>query len=348
MNAQQHPGRLPTLGDVAARAGVSTPTASRILNGGVRGDRVGTPEIRQRVADAARDLGYSVSRAAQATRGGRSNSVAIIVSDISDIGSAAIVSGVMDSAEEHGISVTVLASHDDAGREHQLLTRLRGERHRAVILATSRTSSAERESALDGQLRTLHDQGARVVVIGDSELDYPAVTFNNHRATRALATELVKLGHRRFAICSGPEDQITARDRAEGFAAGLRASGIDVDPGAVVHADFSRDGGHQAVLALSGQIHHLDVIAAMSDAMAVGAIAALREMGVATPGDVEVTGFDHVPLVGDLLPDFTTVHVPLKEFGAAALSIALERHSPAAHQRLELRGKTFIRGVAVD
>lgn len=347
MPSHHRVGKLPTLADVAASAGVSVPTASRILNGGVRGDRVGTTEVRTRVRKAAEELGYSASRAAQAIKGGRSNSAAVIVSDIADVGAAAMLSGVMEAAEEHAISVTVLASHDDEQTETTLLSRLRGERHRAVIVATSRTTDPARESALDLQLRVLRNQGVGVVVIGENDLDFPAVTFDNRRATRRLAIELAGLGHRRFAICSGPADQITPRNRAEGFVAGLRSA--EIDPAAVLHVAFSRDGGYQAVHALREHISSLDVIATMSDAMAVGAITALRELGLEAPRDVEVTGFDHVPLLSDLLSNFTTVHVPLKELGTTALEMALQTApGTAAYRRVELQGKTFVRGTAVD
>lgn len=338
-----------TLADVAREAGVSVPTASRILNGGVRGATAGTPELRQHVTAVARELGYSVSTAAQAIKDGRARTVAVLVSDIADVGSATMIAGVMQAAEEHGVSVAVLTTHDDADREIELLTRLRGERHRAVILATSRTTDERRESAVDQELRTLREQGAAIVVIGDSSLAYPRVTFDNRKAAAGLASRLVAAGSRRFAIISGPEEQITSRDRVAGFLEGLDRHGIVIDHDAVVHADFSRDGGHRAVRALGDRIRELDVVAAMSDAMAVGAIAALREIGVAVPADVDVTGFDHVPMLGDVMPEFSTVDVPLKSFGEAALRIALEPgDDPARDRSIELQAQTIVRGTLVD
>ncbi|GAA4775100.1 LacI family DNA-binding transcriptional regulator [Microbacterium gilvum] len=339
--------RPPTLTDVARLAGVSVPTASRALNGGVRGRQSGSPEMRQRVQDAARALGYSVSPAAQAIKGGRARTVALVVSDIDDFGAATMISGVMHAAEKRGVSVAVRTTRDDALRELRLLDELRGERHRAMIIGTSRTTDARREAALASQLSTLEEQGTRVVVIGDSDLPFPAVTVDNREAARALADGLARAGHRRFAVVSGPDLEITARERVAGFLEGLDAHGIVVAPGDVVHRSFSRDGGHAAVDALETPVGDLDAIAAMSDTMAVGVIARLRELGLSSPADVEVSGFDHVPMLGDVLPEFSTVEVPLEAFGEAALSLALDDESSSPGQRVALRATPIVHGSAL-
>jgi len=337
-----------TLTDVARLAGVSVPTASRVLNGGVRGVDSGRRELRKRVQDAASALGYSVSPAAQAIKDGRARTIGLLVSDIEDFGAATIIAGVMHAAEERGLSVAVRTTRDDARREIDLLTHFRGERHRAIVLATSRTTDARRESALGEQLRILQEQGASIVLIGDSDLDYPRVTIDNRRAAAELAGALVRSGHRRFAIVSGPVEQITARDRVEGFLEGLASHGIAVPGEAVVHAEFSRDGGYEAVDRLGSRIRELDVIAAMSDAMAVGVIARLREHGLAVPSDLEVTGFDHVPMLGDVLPEFSTVEVPLEEFGESALRLALDEPDGVAERtHVALKASLIVHGVKV-
>lgn len=335
-----------TLTDVARRAGVSVPTASRVLNGGVRGKGSGTPELRRRVEDAARALGYSVSTAAQAIKDGRARTIALVVSDIDDFGSATVIAGVMHAAEERGLSVAVRTTGDDARREMDLLRQLRGERHRAIVLATSRTTDVDREAALDDELRLLHDQGASVVLIGDSTLAYPSVTVDNRDAAARLARGLADAGRRSFAVVSGPSDQVTSRDRVEGFLEGLAERGIAVPDRDVVHAEFSRDGGYDAVRRLGDRVRDLDVIAAMSDAMAVGAIAALRDLGIRAPGEVEVTGFDHVPMLSDVMPDFSTVEIPLGAFGEAALSLALdEDEGEERRTRVALTASTIVRGA---
>lgn len=346
--AERRTAKPPTLSDVARLAGVSVPTASRVLNGGVRGAESGRRELRKRVNDAARALGYSVSSAAQATKDGRARTIAVLVSDIDDYGAATMIAGVMHAAEDRGLSVAVRTTRDDAEREVSLLGQLGGERHRAVVLATSRSTDPAREAALEAKLHVLRDQGVGIVLVGSTELDYPSVTIDNRGAAGRLAEALVDGGSRRFAIVSGPEDQITSRDRVEGFLSGLAGRGIEVPDELVVHAEFSRDGGYAAVDELGARAADLDVIAAMSDTMAVGVIAGLRQHGVSVPSDVEVTGFDHVPLLGDILPEFSTVEVPLEEFGEAALRLALDDSAPPSWDRhIALKASLIVRGERI-
>ncbi len=285
--------------------------------------------------------------AAQATKGGRARTVALLVSDIEDFGSATMISGVMHAAERRGVSVAVRTTLDDPLRELELLTSLRGERHRAVVIATARTTDEHRERALGVQLRTLAEHGTRVVIVGDSSLDFPSVTVDNREAARLLADSLAKSGKKRFAVLSAPAIEITSRDRVEGFIEGLSAHGISIRQRDIVYRTFSRDGGYTAIDQLAERIAEFDVIAAMSDAMAVGAIARLRELGVESPLDVEVTGFDHVPMLGDVLPRFTTVEVPLEAFGEAALSLALDDGDPAASTHIAFRATPIVHGEPV-
>lgn len=340
------PAKPPTLADVARLAGVSVPAASRALNGGVRGKQSGSPELRGRVEEAARTLGYAVSPAAQTIKGGRSRTVAFIVGDIDDFGSATMISGVMHAAEERGLSVAVRATRDDPSRETDLLSQLRGERHLAVIMATSRTTDAAREAVVKEHLTVLGDHGARIVVIGDNDLGFPTVTVDNRRAARRLAGGLVEQSARRFAIVSGPAGELTTSERVDGFVSGLADHGISVDARDIVHTEFSRDGGYRAVEALADRLSGFDVIAAMSDAMAVGVIARLREMGLTPPDDVEVTGFDHVPMLGDVLPWFSTVEVPLEQFGGAALALVLDTDGSDLRAKA-LTATPILHGVAL-
>lgn len=312
----------PTLADVARLAGVSVPTASRALNGGIRGQNSGTPELRERVRVAARSLGYAVSPAAQAIAEGRARSVGLIVTDIQDFGAATIIAGVMLAAERRGVSVAVHATHDDRARELELLRQLNGERHRAVIIATARTTDTVRERHFGKGLRTLREHGATIVMIGNNSFEFPRVVVDNAAGAEQLAAGLVSSGARRFAVLAGPEGQVTSQARVEGFLDGLAANGIDVSSVPVARGEFTRAGGATAATSLGVQARQYDVIAAMSDAMAVGAITALRELGLETPADVQVTGYDNVPILADVVPRFSTVDVPLIEFGEAALALA--------------------------
>lgn len=333
--------RPPTLADVAEAAGVSLITASRILNPGVRGTGSGSEERRRKVQDAARALGYAVNPAAQTIAVGAARTVALIVSDIRDFGSATIMAGVMAAAENRGLSVAVRTTHDDPVRELEIVRTLRGERHRGVIVATSRTTDEPREARLSRELSSLEDTGARIVIIGDSDLPFARVTVDTETAAAELAAHLA-VTHRHIAILAGPDGEVTSHERVSGFQAGLAAAGLS--PLAVVHEEFSRDGGYAAVRALSPRLPEIELIAAMSDAMAVGAIAALNEHGLRVPDDMTVSGFDNVPLLADLLPGFSTVAMPLEEFGEACLDRILDEGSEGGNaETVRLRAEVIVR-----
>ncbi len=153
-----------------------------------------------------------------------------------------------------------------------------------------------------------------------------------------LAKALAGQGHRRFAILSGPSDLLTARERTEGFEAGLAECGLAAPQR--VPGDFHRDGGYASTKDLD--IAGIDCLFAVNDFMAVGAVAALRTRGVDVPGTLAVAGFDDIPTLRDLVPALTTVRLPLTSMGERVLDLALDEGSvsEAAPAEVVLRDST--------
>ncbi|MFJ3391234.1 LacI family DNA-binding transcriptional regulator [Leifsonia aquatica] len=313
----------PTLTDVAAHAGVSLATASRALNGSAR--KV-NPELQDRVLASARTLGYSANVQAQAVARGTSNVVALVVGDIADPYFASISSGVVRVADERGLIVTITATGPYSGpesmaREEAALDALRGQRPRAVVLAGSRVAGAG----------TRVGDRERVAVIGTGAPDLRTVDVDNRGGAAALATRLLALGYEDFAVLAGPGELVTVRDRVDGFRS--------VVPSArVVHTEFTRAGGHRAMSDLLAAGDRPACVFAVSDVMAIGAMAALREAGIAPGAEVAVAGFDDIPLVADVTPALTSVALPLADIGARALELALaDDPSPAVPVVAEVR-----------
>lgn len=318
-----------TLTQVAAHAGVSLATASRALNGSAR--KV-NPELQARVLASAAALGYSANVQAQAVARGTTNTVAVVVGDIADPYFSSIASGIIRVADERGLIVTITATEADAAREGAALVALKGQRPRAVILAGSRRlGSADAGGA--AELAAIERAGARVALIGAAAPGLRSVPVQNREGAAALATALTDRGYTDFVVLAGPDDLLTARERTAGF--------LDVAPGArVVHGAFSRDGGYETMDALlaSGELGATRptisstgaadatrpvCVFAVTDVMAVGAMAAMRDRGI-TPGTgIAVAGFDDIPLVRDVTPSLTTVALPLAAIGARALELAL-------------------------
>jgi len=306
----------PTLYDVAREAGVSLATASRALNGSAR---VVKDEYRERVESAAARLGYTPNLSAQAVAKGASSTVALLVADIADPYFSSIAKGVMRAADGLGLAVTMAVTDRDAERELGLVRVLRGQRPRAIILAGSRFVDEADRATLVAELEAFVATGGRVALISQSELPFDTISIDNRGGSAALAGALVDLGYRGFAILAGPRNLVTATDRFEAF-----ASALPHPPIAVVHGDFSRDAGYAGMLELiDGGLDGIDVVFAVNDVMATGALAALRDREIAVPERIAVAGFDDISLASDVTPSLTTVHVDLESAGSAAVGLAL-------------------------
>jgi LacI family transcriptional regulator len=311
-----------TLHDVAREAGVSLATASRSLNGSTR--RV-NEAYRQRVLEAAARLRYTPNLSAQAVARGTTTTVALLVADLTDPYFSSIASGVVVEADREGLIVTIAATDHDPARELDVVRRLRGQRPRVIILAGSRPTVDETGDAVAAELAAYEEAGGRVVLLASNELGFRTVLLDNRAGAEQLARELLGLGYRRFAVVADTEGLRTTTDRLDGFRAGLAAGGGRLDDRDVVRAPLTRDGGYAGTNELIERgLDGVELVFAVNDVMAIGALSAIRDAGLAPGLDVAVAGFDDIPAVRDLTPSLTTVRVPLEGLGCRALRLALD------------------------
>ncbi|MER7559036.1 LacI family DNA-binding transcriptional regulator [Nocardioides sp. NPDC126508] len=328
--------RAATLSDVAREAGVSLATASRALNGS---DRVVRPELQERVLAAASKLGYTANANAQAMARGSTETVGLLVKDISDPYFSSIAGGLADEAEKHGLLVMLCNTGGQPEREKKFLAALRRQRSRAIVLAGSDTADVRHTGEVAGLLTSYLDGGGRAAAISQPRLPVDTVVIDNHGGAKALAERLISLGYRRAAVLTGPEDLLVSAERQAGFAEGwLEATGSEP---ATVGDEFSRDGGHRAMSRLLEDGPDVDCVFAVNDLMAVGALAACREAGVEVGRDLAVAGFDDIETLRDVTPGLTTVRLPLAAIGRLALELVLGE--PSA----ELRNKPIHGEVVV-
>ena len=328
------------LTEVAERAGVSLATASRVLNGS---DRTVGDRLRGRVLAAAAQLGYRANPHAQAVARGASNIVGLVVHDLADPYFSTIADGVMRQCEQRGL-VTVLAStRRDPEREIEYVAALRAQRARAMIIVGSRTSERELTARLAKEVAGYTESGGRMACVSQNSLRTNTVMVQNRAGARDLARELVRLGHRRFAVLAGPADLLTARDRRAGFVEGLVRAGVSPNEVPVVHGAFSRDGGYAAARQLVADGLDATCVFACNDVMAVGAMAAFRDQGLRIPEDVSIAGFDDIKTLRDLVPPLTTVHLDLEELGERAAALALDGAPEDPPQLVRVRGQVVLR-----
>lgn len=317
MSKQGYSGTV-TLADVAAHAGVSLATASRAFNGSAR---IVNAEMTERVLASARELGYSANAQAQAVARGSTRTVAVVLGDIADPYFSAIAAGVIDEAAKNDLVVTMWATGSQPDRLLSTLTAMRSQRPQALIIAQSGQLTADHETPVTGELIALERAGTAVCTIGAGSGSFLRVLVDNAGATSALARALVGRGYSRFLVLAGDPALRTPAERADGFVAGLRATGIE--PLAVEPGGFSRSGAFATMSAALESGMRPDCVFAVTDVMALGAAAAIRAAGLEPGRDIGVAGFDDIDAVSDVSPAITTVAIPLAELGAEALRATL-------------------------
>lgn len=316
-------GRLATLVDVAAHAGVSRATASRVLNGSTR--NVG-PELRQRVSSAAAELGYVANTAAQSVVRGRSQVIGFLIGSFPDDYFNPIALGVLRAAQRRGEMVTMTSLEDDLHQAVRIVSAFRAQRARLLIVSGSRTVHTEAYERLDAELAAFAHEGGQVVTIGHVDLPFASVRVDDHEVGRLMVQRYLELGYREITIFAGDRELLTSRLRTEGALAALKDAGLDAPLDRVVHSPFTRDGGYIAAGEFVRRGMPTQAILCVADSLALGAMARLRESGVNIGKDIALSGVDDLAALRDVTPSLTTVKLPWEEIGAHALSLGLDEH----------------------
>lgn len=309
-----------TLSDVAREAGVSLATASRAINGSAT--RVVQPELQARVLAAAEKLRYIPDANAQAMARGETDTIGLIVHDIADPYFSSIAAGVAQAADAAGLVVTLVSTQHEPHRERTFLDLLRRQRTRSVIIAGGRSEDPDLNAQLRRSLADYVGDGGRVALIGQPLLEVNTVQVANAAGANQLANHFSERGYRKIAVLAGPANHLTARERARAFTDQLRVLGYPAP--LVVHSSFTRDGGSQGLANLLTQGADFDAVFAVNDVMALGALAAARRAGLEVPRDFALAGFDDIPTLQDVVPELTTVRIPLVEVGKTAAELALD------------------------
>ncbi len=305
----------PTLERVAARAGVSRATVSRVVNGSTRV----APGIRDAVMRAVDELGYVPNLAARSLVTQRTDSFALVVSEpptrvfSDDPFFAGIIRGVGQELEAADKQLVLMLAGSQAS--HDRVERYATAGHVDGVLV----ASVHGADPLPGALSRM---GIPVVGSGRplARLAMPYVDMDNVGGAAAAVEHLLATGRRRIATIAGPQDMIAGIDRLAGYRAALR----DSDRRSIVAVgDFTRESGTQAMRQLLTDDPELDAVFVASDMMALGALRALRQAGRRVPDDVAVVGFDDIDAAQYSEPPLTTVRQPTIEMGREMVRLVL-------------------------
>ncbi|OAN30313.1 LacI family transcriptional regulator [Plantibacter sp. H53] len=302
--------RAPSMADVAAHAGVSSQTVSRVANGLTNVDD-GT---RDRVLEAMTELGYRPNKAARALRSGRTRSIGITMFTLSSYGNMRTLDAITVQAARAGYSVTVVPVEYPTQRDVAVaLDSLREQDVDGLIIVIE-------SHIVDGADVEL-PAGLPVVVIDSAaRTDYPVVD-NDQAQGAALATQhLLDLGHQGVWHIAGPRTSYSAARREQSWADTLREAGITPPP--AFRGDWSTTSGYEIGLEIAER-PEITAVFASNDQMALGLLRALHERGRAVPESISVVGFDDTPESDSFWPPLTTVHQDFDEIGRRAITTLL-------------------------
>ncbi|TDP91110.1 LacI family DNA-binding transcriptional regulator [Labedaea rhizosphaerae] len=305
---------MATISDVARMAGVSTATASRALNGKSTVD----PELAARVMTAARQLSYQPNGPARNLRRQEAAVLALIISDVENPFFTSIARGVEDVAHEVGYSVVLCNSDENAEKERRYIDVAIQERVAGVILSPTGESTTvdpllARGTPMVTVDRPLTDRTSDTVLVATLE------------SAREATAHLMAHGYRRIGCITGPSGVRTADDRLAGYREALRAAKHPSSARLVRRTEYREAGARRAMLDLFDQAEPPDAVLVANSAMAVGVLAALKELGLRPGADVGVVAFDETPWAALVDPPLSVVAQPAYEVGQAAARLLLSR-----------------------
>src|SRR5438105_7196106 len=325
---QTSPNRS-TIAEIAAQAGVSIPTVSRVLNG--RPDVA--PATRARIEQIIKESGYVRSSAAKALRKGSSGIIDLLVPHLDNQYVTEIVRGVEEALERTGLRLALSFTQGKSLGERQWLDKIADRATDGAILVLARGQSS--------RLNELQRRGIPFVVVdhrGELSPDVPSVGATNWAGGRMAVEYLLSLGHKRIAMIAGPTSLRCSLDRVAGYRAALEAAGIPIDPELIRPGDFRLQSGYIQTSALLALPDPPTAIFAGNDMQAMGAYKALYLRNMHVPERMSVIGFDDIPLTTIVSPSLTSVRQPLFEMGRVAITMLLHliAGEPLDSSRVEL------------
>ena len=322
--------KIPTVKDVAIRAGVSVGTVSRVLSG----ELAVKPALRDKVNEAITALGYRPNFMARALRTTKTDVIGLIVPDITNPFFSQMAASAERAAFEHKHSLMLASSHNDHEAERSHILAFLDRSVRGIIVVATRDSSTSRVKSK-----------VPIISLDRRYADFPLISINHAEAAALVADHLFGLGHRRIAYIAGPPDTEAGRIRREGFVNRIKKLGGAVEL-EIVSANFDYESGETVARKLLSRVpgRYPTAIAAASDQQAIGALRAARDLGLDVPRDLSIVGFDDIHLANLVVPRLTTVRQPTDLLARHAVDLLLQKApeltDEAMSASLVVRGST--------
>jgi LacI family transcriptional regulator len=332
---EKNPYSKVTIIDVAAQAGVSFGTVSRVINNDIHVKK----ETRARVIQTMERLGFVANRQARSLAGGKSNTIGVLVPDLGTGYIGEIIRGIDAELSLSSLDLVLYTTHRTASKEANFVADLATGMVDGLLLVLPR-----RPVDFIGNLT----QRKFPFVLIDHQaagLDCPAVGATNWQGGYNATEYLIKLGHSRIGFITGSMDLGCSVDRLEGYRSALRTNHIPDAPELIYEGDFFQPDGYAGASAMLDLPNSPTAIFASNDVMAMGAMDAVRSRGLRIPEDMSIIGFDDIPQASLIHPALTTINQPLENMGRAATQMLLDLlHSPGSTaNRIELPTQLTLR-----
>lgn len=301
----------PTISDVAALAGVSMMTVSRVINA----DAKVRESTRETVKAAIAQLNYAPNRAARSLAGASQLRFGLLYSNPSEAFLSAFIVGSLEEAGRADVQIVVLKVED--GDDPSLATeRMIAGGIDGVVLPPPLCEDP-------GVLAVLHKAGIPTVAVTTARpaAGVAAVMIDDRIAAREMTEHLIALGHQRIGLIKGHPDLSASAERLEGYREALEKAGIAVDESLIVQGYFTYRSGLDAADALLAHDNPPTAIFACNDDMAAGTVAIAHQRGLEVPGDLTVCGFDDVALATTIWPELTTIQQPIVRMSRCAVEL---------------------------
>lgn len=290
-------------------------------------------ETRLRIRAVAARLCYSPHGGARSLITNKTSTIGVLLPDLYGEFFSEVIRGMDQAAQPSGYHLLVSSSHDAKDEIEAALRAMRGRVDGLIVMSPH----LDAPSLVANVPPTLPIVLLNCAVTGNG---YDALTIENRRGAHAMVRHLVGLGHRAIAIITGAEGNHDAAERLRGYRRAMREAGITVHNEWEIPGDFTEASGYHAVDALLALPNRPSAVFAANDAMAIGALSALRDAGVLVPDQIAVVGFDDIPLARYMSPPLSSVHVAIAELGTRAVEMlvhAIDRKNEHTrrHQRLE-------------
>jgi LacI family transcriptional regulator len=326
---------MATIHDVARLAGVSPITVSRVINN----SGYISQKTRARVKAAIIELGYAPNIIARSLRSKRTNTLALVLTDITNPFFTHIARGVEDTASDAGFTVIYSNTDESVDEETKNLQLLLQKQVDGILLVPARSTSRS--------IELIKEQGTPVVILDRrvSDVETDVVRCDSVEGAYKLVKLLIDQGHRRIAVLSGPQGVSTADDRVTGYQKAMAEVGLS-DDGLVFYGNYTLTSGYEMAkrtLSLSPQA---TALFAANNFIAIGALRALRDSGLKVPGDISLVAFDDLPQTWIVEPFLTVAAQPPYEMGCKATQLLLNRirgEAPSECQEIILPVELIVR-----